>query len=147
MNDNHKQPPPPLRVLVVEDNPFDVVMAQTILARCGFPCLVQHVARLTDGVAAAAKGADVVLLDLGLPDTDRADALAAVGRFGARVVVLSGEESPRKFYAAAKAGAAACVSKFAAHTQLLPTVLFVAGLCAASGDIPASLAEAIEGAI
>jgi len=125
--------PKPLRILIVEDNPFDVLMAESILERLGLLCLFQHATRLDEGVKKAAAGADLVLLDLHLPDAGLADSLAAIARFPTPVVVLTGDRSPASAFRAGRAGALACLSKFSAHSQLLSTVLFAAGCCAARG--------------
>lgn len=136
--------PGALRVLLVEDNAFDVLMAEQILRRAQIPCLITHVGRLHEGVQRALEGADLVLLDLHLPDASRTEALAAIARFRRPVIVFTGDPSPGRSYEAGQAGAVAALSKFAAHTELLPTILFACGVCQASGTLPPSVAEAIE---
>lgn len=143
MNTTH-QPPAALRVLLVEDNAFDVLMAERILRRAEIPCIITHVDRLTAGVEKALEGTDLVLLDLHLPDANRYEALAAVGRFRVPVIIFTGDPSPLRTYEAGRAGAVAALSKFSAHTELLPTILFACGVCHASGTLPTNVAEAIE---
>lgn len=145
MTDPTKEPPPAvLRVLIVEDNAFDVITAERILRRAEIPCIINHVERLAEGVQKALEGADLVLLDLHLPDADREEALAAISRFQRPVIVFTGDPSPMRSFEAGRAGAVAALSKFLAHTELLPTILFACGVCKASGTLPAAVAEAIE---
>jgi signal transduction histidine kinase len=85
---------PPLRILLVEDNPGDARLTQVLLAEStASPFDVTHVASLAAAFDALdADGFDVILLDLSLPD---AHGLAGVVAMRTRrprlpVVVLSG---------------------------------------------------------
>lgn len=71
----------PLQLLVVEDNPSDVALLESIL-RPVTPDGVQVVAVPTrhEGENAARLGFDVVLLDLGLPDSQGLDTLRSFGQ-------------------------------------------------------------------
>lgn len=65
----------PTNVLLVEDSPTDVLLAQEIVG--GYPQLrLRHVERLQDAIRLMAETRiDVVLLDLGLPDSQGLDTL------------------------------------------------------------------------
>ncbi|HVI50369.1 MAG TPA: diguanylate cyclase [Candidatus Sulfotelmatobacter sp.] len=84
-----------VRVLLVEDNPGDARLVRVLLTeRNDRPYLVTHVSNLHEALALASGGAafDVVLTDLGLPDssgTDTVDALLG-GWPDCPVVVLTG---------------------------------------------------------
>ena len=57
---------PGLRVLLVEDNPINALLARTLLTREG--CFVEHAVSGVDALAAAAVGAfDLVLMDMRMP--------------------------------------------------------------------------------
>jgi signal transduction histidine kinase len=81
-------------ILLIEDSPDDARLTQRFLARrkdARFTC--QHVARLSDGLAALAVGGfDLVLLDLDLPDSAGLDTAKAVCEAAPDlpVIVLSG---------------------------------------------------------
>jgi len=63
-----------LRVLVVEDSHINMRLAETILSRDGH--VVLHAGRGADGIHIAhTQRPDVVLMDLGLPDMDGAEAV------------------------------------------------------------------------
>ena len=61
----------PIKVLLIEDNPGDVRLIQEILKDAGSTKLVpEHADRLSSGLGCIAKKEfDVMLLDLGLPDS------------------------------------------------------------------------------
>ena len=57
---------PGLRVLLVEDNPINALLARTLLTREG--CVVEHAVSGADALAAAAVGAfDLILMDMRMP--------------------------------------------------------------------------------
>jgi len=62
---------PSIQLLLVEDNPTDVLLLQdTLMAAQSVPFQVQHVERLDEAAQQlAAQHFDVVLLDLSLPDS------------------------------------------------------------------------------
>ena len=71
----------PIKILLIEDAPEDAQLMQEALAheQQAFPCEVIHADRLTSGLKyLAAGGVDVILLDLGLPDSGGLDTLAKV---------------------------------------------------------------------
>lgn len=89
---------PPLRVLVIEDNPADAWLAEEALQDSGLDCDVEH----RDSLAAArARHAehpfDVILLDLGLPDALGATTVERARAFAPLIplVVLTGSSSDR----------------------------------------------------
>jgi putative two-component system response regulator len=59
---------PPIRVLLVEDNPGDARLIQTLLAECGGFDIVWRNSLTAAKAWLADNGVDVVLLDLSLPD-------------------------------------------------------------------------------
>lgn len=84
----------PLRVVLIEDNPDDAALVQALLADAGDDVIDLRVATTrAKGEQLAANGADVVLLDLDLPDSH---GLATITRWlfanlPGRVVVMSGD--------------------------------------------------------
>jgi PAS domain S-box-containing protein len=71
-----KDPPDPIRVLLIEDNPGDARLIREILADVGGPAAFQleWVERLSTGIERIEDGGvDVVLLDLALPDSPAQD--------------------------------------------------------------------------
>ena len=76
-----------MRVLVVEDEARLVDLLRSTLTHAGF--VVDAVTSSEDAGAALAIGIyDVVILDLGLPDGDGLDILAAARRAGTRIPIL-----------------------------------------------------------
>ena len=63
--------PDPLRILLIEDNPTDVLLLEETFAELPNPsCQLVHVERLESGLDYLRNGRfDIVLLDLGLPDS------------------------------------------------------------------------------
>ena len=115
--------PPPLRVLLVEDNEDHAALIQTHLRRApGTTVQVHHVTRLGDGIAHAQTGAaDAVLLDMMLPDSS---GIETVGRFHAQaplvpIVVLTSAEDERYALEALHQGAEDYIFKGAADAQNL----------------------------
>lgn len=103
--------PPPLRILVVEDNPADADLMLEYLreegsSMCGATVTrVDRVARALE--ALAAHTADIVLLDLSLPDAEQLEGLEAVIAAAPEVpvVVMTGLADDSVAVAAVKAGA------------------------------------------
>jgi two-component system KDP operon response regulator KdpE len=107
------------RVLVVEDEPgLSRALAITLRARRYEVEVARTGAEALD--AAAGRAPDVVLLDLGLPDMDGIDVLAALrGWSQAPVVVLSARQSGGEKVAALDAGADDYVTKPFGMAELL----------------------------
>lgn len=77
----------PSRVLLIEDNPGDADLVREGLEADPRPWHIEHVSCLSDGMAALrGRGADVVLLDLSLPDSS--------GLEGVRQIVGSSPQVP-----------------------------------------------------
>lgn len=96
-----------LRILVVEDNLDTAEGLRNLLARCGCQVVVAHTGR--DGLDAASwLHPDIVLCDIGLPDSDgyivgsvlrqRAETTSA------RLIALTGHGEPRERLRALAAG-------------------------------------------
>ena len=87
-------PDPKTKILLIEDDPGDAVLIEEILAEAGRALFdLERVDRLSAGVARLGRGGiDVVLLDLGLPDSQGIDTLvkARVCAEGVPIVVLTG---------------------------------------------------------
>jgi two-component system sensor histidine kinase UhpB len=98
----------PLRLLVVEDNPDDVELIRLKLAGVAAerPFVIEAVDRLSTAVRRL-KAADVVLLDLGLPDAHGIDAVARLSNEAPEVplVVLTGREDAALGLRAVREGA------------------------------------------
>ena len=96
-----------IHVLLVEDNPGDARFVRELIREA--PDLsIHHVDRLADGIAhLAAHKVDVVLLDLGLPDSQGLDTLRAILESGctAPVVVLTGQDDEALGQSAVREGA------------------------------------------
>jgi PAS domain S-box-containing protein len=93
-----------LRVLLVEDNPGDADLIEELLPREGATLFeVEVVARLSEALErVGADRFDIILLDLGLPDSDGLATLRAIRRRSAQlpVVVLTGNSDERLALAA-----------------------------------------------
>lgn len=91
------------RILLIEDNPADARLIQEYLTEQSWPNIetdeptVEHVDRLSSARDALTDEIDVVLLDLGLPDSSGVDTLDAVLGVGitAPVVVMTGLDDER----------------------------------------------------
>jgi PAS domain S-box-containing protein len=100
----------PIRVLLVEDNATDMALISGYLREAeGVGVELQHVERLSDGLDCLAMApVDVVLLDLGLPDSQGIDSLRSVREQAphAPVVVLTGSDEMETALEAIREGAA-----------------------------------------
>ncbi len=100
------EPRPPLRVLLVEDNPGDARLVEEALRHSGFP--VGRAGSLAEACQRAALGGvDAILTDLGLPDSRGLETLSALHqRFPAiPVLVLTGSNDESVGVAAVQQGA------------------------------------------
>jgi signal transduction histidine kinase len=115
-------------VLLVEDNPADALIVRQTLGN-GHDARVEHVQTLTDAMSRLETGGiDVVLLDLGLPDSQ---GLGTFSAFHARwrdtpVVVLSGMKHDDVGLVAVKEGAEDFLSKDDLNRPLLERALYYA---------------------
>ncbi len=101
---NEKQ----LKILLVEDNPGDVYLIQELLRTSGLHYLVERASTLSDAVnLAGCQDFDVVLLDLGLPDSFGLDTLRKFQalKLNAPVVVLTGLDDEEIAITTVKEGA------------------------------------------
>ncbi len=98
-----------VRVLLVEDQPADAkLVALALEADPRTPFALRRVGRLSEAIASlASEPADVVLLDLGLPDSEGVPALRRLRAAASApaVVVLSGSSEPERIRSALEAGA------------------------------------------
>ncbi len=98
----------PLRILLIEDNPDDVRMVETILAEDRPLHSITAIDRVSESLPLLdERKADLILLDLGLPDST---GLASFRRLRAQapdvpVVILTGEADPRVAREAVRNGA------------------------------------------
>src|SRR5687767_9987502 len=86
--------PPTLRILLVEDNPGDALLVRETLREVpSVAAELDHVERVADAIARLAeRPADVVLLDLSLPDASGTEGVARLRAAAPSVpiVVLTG---------------------------------------------------------
>ncbi len=103
-----------ISALVIDDNPGDRKLVEQALAEAsrgaGMTCSVVGTASLGTGLELLRKGAhrfDVILLDLGLPDTKGLDGLVSLRGVsaGAPIVILTGHADPLTATEALKHGA------------------------------------------
>src|SRR5579862_1675190 len=88
------KPPVIIHVLLVEDNPTDVLLTREVL-ESQLQFHLTHVERLGDALSAMAVGPyDVILLDLGLPDSQGLETLLAVRQQAPDlpIVVMTGRD-------------------------------------------------------
>lgn len=100
---------PPLRLLLVEDNPGDARLVRELLAELESPPLeLVRVERLAEAEEAMKDAAfDAILLDLSLPDADGLESVARAQEFAPAtpVVVLTGRDDAELSLEAVRAGA------------------------------------------
>ena len=98
-----------VHLLLIEDNPDDAKLTQEMLKKAAFARFdVVSVDRLSTGLKhITEKQPDVILLDLGLPDSQGLDALTKLYNLGSKIpiVVLTGWDDPSASLAAIKQGA------------------------------------------
>jgi signal transduction histidine kinase/HPt (histidine-containing phosphotransfer) domain-containing protein len=119
----------PIRVLLLEDDPADARLVEQLLRRVKRPSFeVKVVARLAQAVAALAAGDDgfdVVLADLGVPDSAGIATLDGLTRAAPRlpVVVLTGNDDDAVALEAVKRGAQDYLVKGASDGVMLARVV------------------------
>ncbi|MCX6929001.1 MAG: response regulator [Verrucomicrobia bacterium] len=98
-----------LRILVVEDNPADADLIHALLAETGpVRFQIESVARLSEALARLERrGIDLVLLDLGLPDSQGLATLHQLKKAVPEipVIVLTGTDDSELGSAAVRDGA------------------------------------------
>jgi PAS domain S-box-containing protein len=117
----------PIRVLLVEDNPGGALDIAALLQEASpNEFTIERVDRLAGALAVLdASGADVVLLDLDLPDSDGLETLTRTQREGRAepIVVISGLRDERMALDAVRAGAQDYVVKGTIDGALLARVI------------------------
>jgi two-component system sensor histidine kinase/response regulator len=115
-----------MKVLLIEDNPADEQLVRHLLRAAGPSFELAGAATLAAGLAVlTGPGADVVLLDLSLPDSHGLETLSHVlaAREDLPVVVLSGHDDEDLAYRALQAGAQDYLVKGMHDAALLRRVL------------------------
>ncbi|RJR33837.1 MAG: HD domain-containing protein [Deltaproteobacteria bacterium] len=120
-----------LRILLVEDNPQDAFLLRRDLHKVNEQIIVHHCELLSKALEFLLNedaNLDVVLLDLGLPDSQGLSTFAQVRRQTPRIpiVVLSGMEDEKLAIRAVREGAQDYLVKGEANAQLLVRALFYA---------------------
>jgi len=104
-----RSPIPPIRVLLVEDNPVDAHLIQSILGAAALDGFVlERAEQLSEGIhRLAAGGIDSVLLDLSLPDSHGLETFSRLHAEapGVPIIVLSGLEDETVAVSAVHLGA------------------------------------------
>jgi diguanylate cyclase (GGDEF)-like protein/PAS domain S-box-containing protein len=122
--------PAVLRVLLVEDNPGDAELIDGLLPKEGDTGFTVHcVNKLAEALKQVKTDCfDVILLDLGLPDSVGLDTLLAMRKKadGLPIVVLTGINDDRTGLAAIQQGAQDYLVKGHAYAVLLPRILLFA---------------------
>jgi two-component system sensor histidine kinase/response regulator len=99
---------PTLNILLVEDNPGDFVIVKELLKSSGINFKLTHTLTLKETLSVCIKhDYDVVLLDLGLPDTTGLETLKTIQLFKVKspVVVMTGLDDEDTALAALREGA------------------------------------------
>ena len=135
-----------IRVLLIEDHPGDVGLIRAYLCGQGeVPIELEHAETLSAGLCCLARsGVDVVLLDLGLPDSFGPETLHEVlHRYPATpVVVLTGEDRIEQALEGVRAGASDYLFKGRIDGPLLIRTLRFAVERAERRKVAVQLAEA-----
>ena len=117
--------PGPTRVLLVEDEATDALVVQRSLrhgSRARERFALKHAATLAQGIEQLSRnGVDVLLVDMGLPDSDGPATVARLREQDRRVplIVFTGDDDPRLVARAFEAGADEYLVKCDLHTALL----------------------------
>ena len=113
----------PIEILLVEDNPGDALLIQLMLREAGAGKYnLTRVGRLSEGLARIdAGGADIMLLDLNLPDSQGLETVARAQSHAERIpiIVLTGVDDEDTCLEAVKMGAQDFLTKGAIDGSLL----------------------------
>ncbi len=119
-----------IRILQVDDDEVDVKLARRVLSKCSRPITfdIQSAGTLADAVdRLGGNEYDIILLDLGLPDSNGIETVQKVMEVNANVpiVVLTGLEDEEMGLAAIKSGAADYLVKgLSLENSLVRTILY-----------------------
>ena len=83
----------PIKILLIEDNPGDVRLIREMLSETGTRYNIECVDRLSKGVERlTSEGIDIVLLDLGLPNSKGFDTFSKMSEYASKlpIIVLTG---------------------------------------------------------
>jgi two-component sensor histidine kinase len=108
MNDPQKNGREKIRLLLIEDDPGDAALLRLMLSEAGFSVDLETAGTAADGAAHLKNNEfDIVLLDLGLPDTNGIETFYRISKAAGSVpiLVLSGNEDEHQALDAVKAGA------------------------------------------
>lgn len=112
-----------IQVLLIEDDPDDVLLLENLLAGVkGAPFQLTKAARLSEGLAVlSSRTVDVILSDLGLPDSRGLETLAALQAQASRlpIVILTGNSDEELGLRAVQQGAQDYLVKGRVDAQLL----------------------------
>ncbi|MGY0197596.1 ATP-binding protein [Leptothrix sp. BB-4] len=101
-------------ILLVEDNPLDARLVREYLNEIGLSCDLRTAASLAEAQQAVSRQApDVILLDLGLPDSRGLASCVSLGRAAPHtpIVVLTGDDDEALAMQAMRVGAEAWLAK------------------------------------
>ena len=116
-----------IRILLIEDNPGDIRLIEEMLSDAElFNCVLECSSRLSTAIAClAGQPADIILLDLGLPDSQGLDSLAKLCAQvpGIPVVVLTGLDDEGLALEAVRQGAQDYLVKGAINGRALWRVI------------------------
>ncbi|WP_088285387.1 response regulator transcription factor [Kineosporia sp. A_224] len=115
-----------LRIAIVEDHPLYAEALVGAVSRVPFITIVHSARSLRGYLAAPDLQVDVVLLDLGLPDTTGAEGVRAVTARGHKCLVISAEAQPDAVLAAMAAGSRGYLTKHTTAQQVVEAIRMVA---------------------
>lgn len=116
--------PPSLRVLVVDDNPVNRLVAQRLLDKCG--CVVETVSDGPTALEAVAQRAfDVVLMDVQMPEMDGLETTRRIRAQGVdtRIIGVSASAANEDVDGCRRAGMNDFLAKPVTHERLVATLL------------------------
>jgi DNA-binding NarL/FixJ family response regulator len=120
---------PPVRVVVIDDHEMIVQSLVRLLTADAKIEVVGTSLNAVEGIDIAARlRPDVVVIDYHLPDMDAPQAIKMLLEMvpGAKVVTLTGSESPSSYYVSMSSGSSAWVAKTNAIQELRTAILNVA---------------------